>query len=128
MHNSVVNGNNLVKEGLSNPYGALWLAIVKVLDSERYSKYVEEAAQPVKKHGGTLLARSNHTYSLEGEVIKEVRRVVTIAFPSEEDAKNCFYSTEYQSARKYRVGAAQTELFLLSLEGGKKFYLETPAD
>ena len=111
----------------SNSIGALWFAIVNVMDSELYSKYVEKAAQPVKMHGGILLARSNQSYSIEN-LPKEARRVVTIGFPSEEDARNCFYSTAYQAARKHRVGVAQTELFILSLASGKRLYLESTAD
>ena len=89
---------------------AYWIARVTVTDPEKYKLYVEGAGIAYKKYGAKVLARGGKFEHLEGE--GRPRNVVT-EFPSLDAARDCFNSSEYQSAKAKRIGAGTVELVIV---------------
>ena len=65
-----------------------------------------------KKCGGKFLVRGGETVTLEGSSVEE--RVVVIEFPSLEQVKIWYNSTEYQNVKKLREGAASASFIAVS--------------
>lgn len=89
---------------------ALWIANVKVTDSENYMKYAKMATGAIEGHGGKFLVRSGSYVQLEG---RERARNVVARFPSLQAAVDCYNSAEYQEALKYAKGAAERDLVVV---------------
>lgn len=82
-----------------------------VRDKEAYGEYAKRSPAVVAQFGGKYLARGGAVVSLEGA--EESRRVVIIEFPSLEQAKAFYHSSEYQSAREFRKDAGQAEFIVV---------------
>ncbi len=81
---------------------------VDVTDPEKYQNYMNVAPGIFSKYGGKALARTTEALVLEGP--EEKRKIVLFEFDSLEQARECYYSEEYQAARKLREGAAIGEI------------------
>jgi uncharacterized protein (DUF1330 family) len=77
---------------------------IKVTNWDRYREYTQASPAALAKYGGKFLVRGGETLTLEGP--EETSRIVVLEFPSLEKAKEFYYSEEYQSAKKLRVGPA----------------------
>lgn len=88
------------------------VAVVNVKDAQRYQDYVVLAPAAIAKFGGRYLARGPISSVLEGSGLG-ANRVVVVEFPSIESAKSFYHSTEYQSAREKRIGAADFTMMLI---------------
>ena len=81
---------------------AYWIAIYKDLKGlENLKEYAEKATPAIKQHNGKILVRGGKTETVEGDTLP---RTVIIEFQSIEDALKCYYSDEYQSAKKLVKG------------------------
>ena len=94
---------------------ALWIAHVKVTDSDAYGKYAKAAGPAIAAHGGVFLARGGRYRQLEGN---DRARNVVARFPSLEDAIACYESAGYQAALEHARGASERDLVIVE---------ETPA-
>ena len=69
----------------------------KINDNKILKEYAEKAGIAVKKYSGKILVRGGKSETLEGSPSP---RTVLIEFPNLKSAINCYYSKEYQSAKK----------------------------
>jgi uncharacterized protein (DUF1330 family) len=65
----------------------------------------------VKKFEGKYIARAGEIVTLEGP--EEKRRIVLIEFPTLEQAKEFFNSSEYQEVKKLRKDASIAEIIVV---------------
>lgn len=86
------------------------IARISVLDGEAYKIYAAAATEAIRKHGGRPLARGGRCEILEGE--GRMRNVI-IEFDSYEQARTYYYSPDYQSAMKHRIGVSVGDLILV---------------
>lgn len=87
------------------------LVRVEISDPEQYKKYTQETPAVIAQYGGKFIVRGGPIENMEGP--EERGRIVILEFPSMEDAKNFYYSEEYQRVRLLREGAAQVQLFAI---------------
>ena len=66
-----------------------------IKDDDALKNYALKARKAVEKYDGKFLVRGGKKISTEG---KEFVRTAVLEFSSFEQAKNFFYSTEYQAA------------------------------
>ena len=66
-----------------------------IKDPEKLKKYATSAKSAVEKFNGKFLIRGGENITTEGQ---EFPRTTVIEFQSFEDAKNFYYSKEYQQA------------------------------
>jgi len=90
---------------------AYLLVQVEVTNPPKYTEYTKLSPAIIEKFGGRFLARGGRTATLEGPPAKS--RVVVIEFPSFERAQEFYNSPDYQTARKVRAGAAETQFVLV---------------
>lgn len=70
--------------------------------------YQAAAPSVIEKYNGRLLARGGEVVTLEGP--EERRRIIIIEFPSLDDARNYYYSSEYSSVIELRRDVAIAEI------------------
>ena len=66
-----------------------------ISNEEKLKEYAVKAKAAVEKYKGNFLVRGGKKITTEGD---EWKRTAVIEFPSFDDAKNFFYSKEYQDA------------------------------
>ena len=66
-----------------------------ISNDEKLKEYAVKAKAAVEKYKGNFLVRGGKKITTEGD---EWKRTAVIEFPSFDDAKNFFYSKEYQDA------------------------------
>ena len=81
---------------------------IKTEDPTLLKEYQKVAPAIIEKYNGKFLARGGQVVTLEGE--EEQRRVVIIEFPSLEQAKTFYNSSEYLAAIELRKGVAVAEI------------------
>jgi len=86
------------------------IARVSVMDPEAYKTYASASSAAIQKYGGRPLARGGRCEILEGE--GRMRNVI-IEFDSYEQARTYYYSPEYQSALKHRLGISVGDFVLV---------------
>ncbi len=90
---------------------AYWIARVKIVNQEKFAEYAKRAAPAITKAGGRFLARGGEHVTLEGQ---DYPRQVVIEFASLAQARACYQSPEYQTARAFlKGGAVERELSLV---------------
>ena len=89
---------------------AYLVSVVNIKNNEPYQEYAKLAPAAIAKFGGKFLARGPINTVLEGGL--GANRLVVVEFPSAESAKAFYASTEYQTARQKRVGAADFTMML----------------
>jgi uncharacterized protein (DUF1330 family) len=87
------------------------LANVDVKDPAAYEEYRRLSTIAMKAHGAEVCVRGGATEVLEGDWTP--KRVVLLKFPSLEQAKAFYDSTEYQAAKKAREGIAVMRMVLI---------------
>ena len=85
------------------PYGYV-IAQINVTDSVAYTAYVERVLATIELYGGEFLVRGGRAESFEGTPPGE--RNVVIRFPSYEQAKSWYHSTEYAPVKVMRMAAS----------------------
>ncbi|MDE2464588.1 MAG: DUF1330 domain-containing protein [Alphaproteobacteria bacterium] len=83
------------------------IARVSIHDEEAYKAYAELARLAMEKHGARILARGGRFTALEGPCRP---RNVILEFESFDAAVRYWNSSDYQTARARRLGAADIEL------------------
>ena len=67
-------------------------------DEKLLKKYAESAIPAIEKYKGKIIVRGGKKLTIEGN---DSPRTVVIEFPSFEEAKNYYYSKEYQKAHSF---------------------------
>lgn len=84
---------------------------VEVFDNDAYGEYGRLAVPAIEKYGGRFLARGGSAEVLEGKW--SAHRVVVVEFPSIEQAKTFYNSSEYQAAKQKRDGACDFNMLVV---------------
>jgi uncharacterized protein (DUF1330 family) len=87
------------------------LANVDVKDPAAYEEYKRLSTIAMKAHGAEVCVRGGPAQVLEGDWAPN--RAVLLKFPSVEQARKFYDSTEYQAAKKAREGIAVMRMVLL---------------
>jgi uncharacterized protein (DUF1330 family) len=66
---------------------------ITVRGADLYAQYVEQVREVVTRRGGTYLARGGEVTVLSGDW--HPKRLVLIEFPTMDDLRACFASSEY---------------------------------
>jgi uncharacterized protein (DUF1330 family) len=85
-----------------------------ITDPDTYAQYKVHTPAIVEKYGGRFLARGGPRVTVEGA--EDERRIVVVEFPSTENARQFYYSAEYQAAKAIRKDAAEA-VELVIVEG-----------
>jgi uncharacterized protein (DUF1330 family) len=83
---------------------------VDVKDPVRYEDYKRLVPSSLTKYGGRFLVRGGATETLEGTW--SPGRFVVLEFPSVEQAKAWWASTDYADAKALRQATSHTEMIL----------------
>ena len=89
------------------------LALVEILQPERYTEYAPMAAKAVEAFGGRYIVRGGRQEVLEGEW--NPKRIALIEFENMEKAKAWWNSEQYREAKALRQSIARSTL--LAVEG-----------
>jgi uncharacterized protein (DUF1330 family) len=87
------------------------LANVDVKDPAAYEEYKRLSTIAMKAHGAEVCVRGGAIEVLEGDW--KPSRTVLLKFPSMEQARAFYDSTEYQAAKKAREGIAVMRMVLI---------------
>ena len=87
------------------------LVEIEVLDQERYETYKQLAPSSIAVYGGRYLARGGDVETLEGTW--QPKRLVILEFPSVDQAKAWWDSTEYEQAKALRQAVAHTRMIVV---------------
>lgn len=87
-----------------------WIVRADVTDMEGFTEYLKRTPTAINKYAGKLLARAG-TYELVEGTTRS--RNTIIEFPSWQAALDCWYSEEYQEAKKYREGVAELDVVIV---------------
>ncbi len=87
------------------------LANVDVTDPQQYEQYKKLSTIAMQAHGAEVCIRGGATEVLEGDW--KPGRMVLLKFPSKEQARKFYDSTEYAAAKKAREGAAVMRMLLI---------------
>jgi uncharacterized protein (DUF1330 family) len=87
------------------------IALVNVTNPDKYQEYAKRAAAAGAKYGGKFIVRGGAKTPMEGDI--PFQRIVVNEFPSVEAAKKFYNSSEYQEARKFRLGAADFNMVIV---------------
>ena len=91
------------------------IALVNVTNPEKYQEYAKRAGPANAKHGSRFLVRGGKKATLEGDI--PFQRIVVTEFQDVEAAKKFYNSSEYQDARKHRLGAADFNMVIVEGAG-----------
>jgi uncharacterized protein (DUF1330 family) len=86
------------------------IARLEVLDPDAFKEYVAAAALALKKHSVNILVRGGRSESLEGD--NRARNVV-LEFESYDDALKYYHSSDYQAAKRHRIGIAHADIIVV---------------
>jgi uncharacterized protein (DUF1330 family) len=84
---------------------------VDVSDAARYEEYKKLAPPAIAAYGGKYLVRGGACEVLEGTF--PAKRVVVLEFPSADQARKFYHSSEYGAAKRARAGAARMNMLLV---------------
>ena len=76
-------------------------------DEKLLKKYAESAIPAIEKYKGKIIVRGGKKLTIEGN---DSPRTGVIEFPSFEEAKNYYYSKEYQKAHSFLKGTVVRDL------------------
>lgn len=85
------------------------IAHVNVTDKEQYAEYTKRTPAVIASFGGRFIVRGGETVSIEGPEVDQ--RIVVLEFDNMDQAVACFRSQAYEEVRKFRLGAAEMQLF-----------------
>jgi uncharacterized protein (DUF1330 family) len=70
-----------------------------------YANYIKQVVKIIQANNGEYIARSNNTIPFSGD---KPERSIIIAFNSMEEAKECFFSEEYQKIKYFRENSTKS--------------------
>ena len=76
-------------------------------DEKLLKKYAESSIPAIEKYKGKIIVRGGKKLTIYGN---DSPRTVVIEFPSFEEAKNYYYSKEYQKAHSFLKGTVVRDL------------------
>ena len=85
---------------------------VEVLDHERYETYKQLVPPSLAAYDGKFLVRGGAAETLEGDW--SPKRVVIVEFPTVEQAKAWWASSEYAEAKALRQATARTQMIVVA--------------
>lgn len=88
-----------------------FIAQVRINDEDEYQKYLDGCDEIFAKYKGEYLAVDNNPTVLEGEW--SYTRMIVIRFPSEDELRRWYQSSEYQNLLQYRLNAAKCDTLLV---------------
>lgn len=86
------------------------IAEVKVHDAQIYEDYKSQVQPTLEQYGGRFLVRGGDTQLLEGDW--NPPRLVVLEFPSSDDARAWWSSSEYAEPKALRQRSAVTQMIL----------------
>ena len=87
------------------------IANVDVRDPQQYEEYKRLSTIAMKTHGAEVCIRGGQVDVLEGDWLPS--RLVMLKFPSTDQARKFYASTEYSAARQAREGIAVVRMVLV---------------
>ncbi len=87
------------------------IAEIEITNPDGYKAYTQQVPATIEKYKGRVLVRGGTTEVLEGDWPD--RRRVIIEFPSMEDARAWWNSTEYAKPKAMRKAASNGRLLLI---------------
>lgn len=84
---------------------AYFVALGRIDDQERFSKYLEGVVPTLEAYGGRLLALEDPAEVLEGDA--SLPRVVLLEFPNKEAIRAWQGSREYQAIAEHRRASSE---------------------
>ena len=87
-----------------------YVAHLKITDAELFKSVNERFSDVFKRSSGKVLAADSNFELLSGQF--DGTRVVIIEFPSVEELKNCYNSSDYQETAKLREKAAEATILI----------------
>jgi uncharacterized protein (DUF1330 family) len=84
---------------------------INVTDPTIYEDYKQLAPPSIAQYGGRYIARGGQTETLEGDW--RPTRLVILEFPTMEQARAWWASSEYADAKAMRLRSAKTQMVLL---------------
>jgi len=91
------------------------IALEIIHDRDEFNKYRAGVHDVLKKYQGEIIVSNEDFEVIEGDW--PYTKTVVIRFPSIEQAKSWYESTEYKEVVQHRFKAAKTDLILI---GGRK--------
>ena len=85
---------------------------IEVLDKDRYENYKQLVPPTLAAYGGRFVVRGGATETLEGDWSPQ--RLVIVEFPSVEQAKAWWASSEYAEAKALRQATARTQMLVVA--------------
>lgn len=87
-----------------------WIARMDVRDAETYDSYRAANAEPLAAYGAKFVVRGGAQSVQEGSWRA---RTVVIEFPSYADAKACYESDAYQTAKAIRLPVSDVDMIII---------------
>ena len=87
------------------------VADIEITDPDEYQTYSKQVAATLERYGGKFLVRGGNAATLEGDWKTE--RLVIIEFPSIEQAKKWYDSSEYSAIIGIRHRSAISNILLV---------------
>lgn len=84
--------------------------IEEISNQEMYDNYIRQVMKIIQSHNGEYIARSNKILSLSGS---RPERSVVIGFDSMEEARECFFSEEYEKIKHLRENSTKSRAFFI---------------
>ena len=87
------------------------IANVDVKDPEAYQEYAAQTPGLVEKFGGKFIVRGGEFEQVEGDW--PLARIVVVEFPTMAQAKEFYFSPEYEATKAIRETAADSQVFIV---------------
>ena len=87
------------------------IAEVSITNPDLFAEYRKLVPPTIEKYGGRFIVRGGAVETKEGDWSPS--RIVLIEFPSMDQARKWYHSTEYAPALAMRLKAANTKLILV---------------
>jgi uncharacterized protein (DUF1330 family) len=84
--------------------------IEEIYNQEMYANYIRQVVKIIQSHNGEYIARSNKISPLTGS---KPERAIVIAFDSMKEAKECFFSEEYEKIKHFRENSTKSRAFFI---------------
>jgi uncharacterized protein (DUF1330 family) len=82
-----------------------------IKDADMFARYTAEMPALLQRWGGEFVVRGGKLQPLEGDAPKP--RLVIIKFPSVDDAREFYYSVEYEPLKRIRQAATESNVLLV---------------
>ncbi|MEN6374797.1 MAG: DUF1330 domain-containing protein [Smithella sp.] len=87
--------------------------IEEIHDQKMYTDYIKQVVSIIETHNGEYIARSNKITPFAGE---KPQRSIVIGFDSMDEARNCFFSEEYEKIKHLRENSTESRAYFIENE------------